>query len=280
MWFLVSSQECELLLAFEGKGNLEYLSSHFNKDISVISRNLKAIAKKSNLLEKQNGRWVLTEQGKALNAWSRDAIYSQRLTLERQKSIKIASTREFASRVLLPKSRELIGDENISVSILASDASIERLILSGQADVGFDCGRPNSPSIAFKRIARERFVVVAAKAFIERFGITSFSDLTEQNHLRSLRNEGNVWDLAVEATHYFGTFSDMANLREACILGLGWAVIPYYMVKKELDAGSLIEVLGKEYPEQKFGVWWLRESKNLAPWIEKATLWLEKQELS
>jgi DNA-binding transcriptional LysR family regulator len=279
MRFLISSQECELLLAFECKSNLQELSELFNKDISVLSRNLKSIAKKSDLLEKQHGRWVLTDKGKALNAWSREAMYSQRLSLERQKSLKIAATREFASRILLPQARGLIGDEDISVSIISSDAGIERLILAGQADFGFDCGRPYSPSIAFKRIVRERFVTIAAPIFIERSHIADFSNLKDKDHLRFMRNEGAVWDLDVEASHYFGTFSDMASLREACKLGFGWAVIPYYAVKKELNEGSLVEVLGKEFADQKFGVWWLRERKNIAAWVERAAKWLEQQEL-
>lgn len=279
MRFLMSSQECELLLAFEQKTNLLELSEFLKKDISVLSRNLKTIAEKSDVLEKQQGRWVLTEKGKALNVWTREVCHSQRLALERQKTIKIAATREFASRVLLKSTRSLIGDEDISVSIISSDTGIERHILTGLADFGFDCGRPHSPNVAFKRLINERFVVVASKEFIERFNIRDFADLPNRDHLKFMRTEGTVWDLDVEARHYFGTFSDMANLREACLLGYGWAVIPFYMVKKEIDDKRLCIIKGKEFPDQKFGVFWLRDRKNLLPWIEKATAWLLKQDL-
>lgn len=279
MRFIVTSQECELLLAFEAKTNLEDLALLLKKDVSVVSRNLKSISQKNNLLEKQNGKWVLTEKGRALNNWTRDAIYCQRLSLEQQQNIKIASTREFASRVLLPNCADLVEIGSASLSIISTDAGIERLILAGNADFGFDCGRPNNPSIAFKRLIRERFVVVASPSFVEKFNINCFDDLEDKHLLRFMRNEGSVWDLDTVAHYSFGTFSDMANVRDASRLGYGWAVIPYYMVKKEIDDGDLVIVSGKEFPDQMFGVWWLRERKNLSSWIEKASAWLLRQEL-
>ena len=265
---------------FEQKSSLMELAQALHKDVSVVSRNLKAVSEKFDVLEKRFGRWVLTEKGKAINAWSKEAIFTQRLTLGQQKSIRIATTREFASRVLLPSTRALIGEEDISVSIVTSDAGIEKFILTGKADFGFDCGRPQSPSIAFKRLVSERFVVVAAPRFVERYSIKHFDDLCDQSHLKFMRTEGSVWDLDVDANQYFGTFGDMSNLREACVLGYGWAVMPYYMVKQEIASGELTQIHGKSFPDQKFGVWWQRGRSSILPWVERAAQWLAKQNLS
>ena len=55
--------------------------------------------------------------------------------------------------------------------------------------------------------------------------------------------------------------------------------MPFYAVRKELENKSLVSVSAKDFPEQKFGVWLLRERKNLSRWIEKASKWLEQQAL-
>jgi LysR family transcriptional regulator, glycine cleavage system transcriptional activator len=280
MRFLLTSKECELLLVFEHKGSLEELSLTLHKDISVISRNLKQIAEKSPLLEKHHGKWTLTEKGKALNRWTKEAIMNQRLAVEQQRSIKIATTREFANRILLPTITSLVEEKQYSVSIIASDSGIEDILLAGNADFGFDCGRPYSPNIAYKRLISERFVVVAAPSFIVDYHISTFADLPQSQHLKFVRSEGAVWDMDTEPRcHLFGTFNDMANIREACLLGYGWAIIPFYMVKKEVANGLLSVIAGRQFPEQKFGLWWLRDRRNLSDWLAKATSWLLQQDL-
>lgn len=280
MGFLLTSKECELLLAFEQKTSLEDLAAALHKDISVISRNLKSIALKSPLLEKQHGKWVLTDKGKTLNMWTREAMVSQRLAMDKQESIKIATTREFANRVLLPSIKSLVDEERYFVSIIANDSGVEQTLLAGNADFGFDCGRPYSPNVAYKRLIHERFVVVASPSFIHAYNIGIFADLPKMQHLRFIRSEGAVWDMDTEPRrHLFGSFNDMANIREASLLGYGWAIMPFYMVKKEIAEGRLVAIPGHEFPDQKFGVWWLRERQNLASWIAKASTWLLAQNL-
>lgn len=276
--FQLNSYDCEILLEFERQGSLQALADALGKDISVISRNLKAIAHSSDCLEKIGGRWNLTPEGIALNHWTREAIYSQRLALQRQKSLVIATTREFASRILIPQTRPLVGEEDMSISIISSDEGIEELILSGKADFGFDCGRPRDPLVSFKRVAKEPFTLVASPKFIKRFKIKNFEDLESHYHLKFGRNPNSILDLDVEATKYYGTFSDIQTLREACILGYGWAILPKYTVNKELKEKQLAVIPGLNVEDEKFGIWWLRERKSLDPWIKKATKWLKEQE--
>lgn len=276
--FGLSSQECEILLEFERAPSLQALADQLHKDISVVSRNLKSISEKSDVLEKRNGRWALTHKGLALNKWTEEAIFSQNLTLSRQKSLKIATTREFASRILVPQTRALIGDDNLTVSLVSSDDGIESLLLAGEADFGFDCGRPQSPLIAFKRVARESFALVASPQFIKKNKVKTFEDVREHQHLKFTRSKSSILDLDVDANHYYGTFSDISTMREACKLSYGWAILPYYTVVTEIQTGKLKTIPGLKIEDAKFGVWWLRERKTLLPWIKRATQWLKSQE--
>ncbi|MBC7714675.1 MAG: substrate-binding domain-containing protein [Rhizobacter sp.] len=280
MKFELSSTECEIVYQFERNQTLEDLAVRLGKDISVVSRNIKGIAEKSDVFEKRNGRWMLTEKGFALNKWTEESIYSQRLVLQQQKSVTIASTREFASRILMPKINNLTGDNETTVSIVSSDNGIERLLLSGQADFGFDCGRPTDPLIAFKTVARESFALVASKDYIKKNKIKQKSDLNDAEYLHFTRSSLFILGNDDGSKRTFGTFSDISTLREACKLGHGWTILPYYTVVSELKEGTLKIIPGHKSNHMLFGVWWVRERKSISPWVDKALLWLADQEKS
>ena len=278
MKFELSSTECEVIYQFERNHSLEELAIKLGKDISVVSRNIKSIAEKSDVFEKRNGRWLLTEKGLALNKWTEESIYSQRLLLNRQKNITIASTREFASRILMPKINQLAGISDTTISIKSSDDGIEKLLLSGQADFGFDCGRPTDPLIAFKTVAKESFALVASKDFIKKHKIKNKQDLFNADYLHFTRSSLFILGNDDGSKRNFGTFSDISTLREACKLGHGWSILPYYTVVSELKEGTLKIIPGHKSNHMLFGVWWVRDRKSISPWVEKALLWLAHQE--
>ncbi len=280
MKFELSSTECEIVYQFERNQSLEELAIKLGRDISVVSRNIKAIAEKSDVFEKRNGRWILTEKGFALNKWTEESIYSQRLVLNQQKSVRIASTREFASRILMPTIDKLTNDTETTVSIMSSDNGIETLLLSGQADFGFDCGRPTDPLIAYKTVARESFALVASKDYVKKNKIKHKEDLNDADYLHFTRSALFILGNDDGSKRSFGTFSDISTLREACKLGHGWAILPYYTVVNELKEGSLKLIPGHKSNPMLFGVWWVRDRKSISPWVEKAQLWLADQEKS
>ncbi len=278
MRFELSSAECEIVYQFERNQTLEELAVKLGKDISVVSRNIKSIAEKSSVFEKRNNRWFLTDKGLALNKWTEESIYSQRLILNQQKSITIATTREFAARILMPGINQLNKGGDTTVSIVSSDDGIEKLLLSGQADFGFDCGRPIDPLIAHKTAARESFALVASKDYIKKNKVKHKSDLNEADYLHFTRSSLYIAGSGENTKRSFGTFSDISTLREACKLGHGWAILPYYTVVNEIKEGTLKIISGHRSQPMQFGVWWVRDRKSILPWLEKAQVWLAKQE--
>jgi DNA-binding transcriptional LysR family regulator len=278
MKFELSSAECEIIYQFERTQSLEELAIQLGKDISVVSRNIKSIAEKSNVFEKRNGRWGLTEKGFALNKWTEESIYSQRLILKQQKNITIAATREFSSRILLPAIEQLTKDSETTISIISSDNGIEKLLLGAQADFGFDCGRPTDPLISHKTVARESFALVASKQYIKNNKIKHKDDLNDSDYLHFTRSALYILGNDDGRKKSFGTFSDISTLREACKLGHGWTILPYYTIVSELKEGSLKIIPGHKSNHMLFGVWWVRDRKSILPWVEKALSWLSDQE--
>lgn len=88
--FPISSEQMELLLAFEAAGNLEKLAGLMAKDPSVVSRNLQRLAGEIPVLVKAAGRWRISPLGRQLNIVSRQYLSElERLTKNssRKKSI-------------------------------------------------------------------------------------------------------------------------------------------------------------------------------------------------
>src|SRR3990167_251495 len=105
--FVLSSDESEVLLAFNDSDGLAGLAKKLCLDQTVVSRKLKRIAEKSSALEKVGGRWKLTELGRKLNSLTYDVIHAQKAILEDNLSLRIGCNREFASRILAPALAEL-----------------------------------------------------------------------------------------------------------------------------------------------------------------------------
>ena len=75
--FTLSSEQLELLLAFEGASGLGHLAELMAKDPSVISRNLQRIAENYPVLKKMKGRWVITPLGIQINQKTRVYLEDQ-----------------------------------------------------------------------------------------------------------------------------------------------------------------------------------------------------------
>ena len=72
--FPITSEQMELLLAFETAGNLESLADHIAKDPSVVSRNLQKLASQAPVIAKVGGRWRITPLGRQLNILSQEYL--------------------------------------------------------------------------------------------------------------------------------------------------------------------------------------------------------------
>lgn len=72
---------------------------------------------------------------------------------------------------------------------------------------------------------------------------------------------------------------DISVTRAICLQSTGWALLPKYTVNDELEKGKLIEYKLKNYSEEKYGLWWLRNRtlpdgcvKSMCDWLKKQTL--------
>jgi DNA-binding transcriptional LysR family regulator len=280
--FLLTAEECELLLELEEAPSLSTVAEKMGRDHSVISRCLKRVSEKAPVVEKKAGRWMLTEVGKKFNNSSRTMIAAQASLSQTYQSIRIGTNREFAARVLGPDLGILMALlPKTSLSINAYENGTEEALLNGQIDIGFDCDRPHDPEIAYKLIADEPILPVCGKSFYKKhqkaiqtgnyIGLPHLmcERLYPDKILSKLENHPEV----------VARFNDIATVRAACLQNVGWALLPGYAVKEELLAKKLIQMDDGTYGKSKYGIWWVRHRPYLKDTVEKLTGWLQSKEL-
>lgn len=276
--YILSSDESELLLAFETASSLEKLSKVLNKDVSNISRSLNRIADKVPVAEKQNNRWQLTEIGKRLNQHTRDSIQFQKTLLNHQQFLKIGTNREFSSRIMGSSLKEL--EElfpKTQLRICAFEQGVEQALQDGLIDIGIDCERPFNPDISYRLYLTEDIVAVCTPDFKKKYQQELKSgDFFGLPHLlcdrlypdKILKKSDNRLNLRA-------SFNDIATTRAACMQGMGWALLPRYTVNSEIDEKKLVVIDSQASGTSSYGVWWLRNRKSVEPLALKLKNWLE-----
>lgn len=259
MKFMVSSEDSELLMALLESESLQDLSDLMKRDVSVLSRRLNKLKQETSFLEKQNGRWLLTKEGRLLCEWATKASNEQSLILNKRNKITLATTREFSSRILIPNWNKI--DFSVDqMEILTSDGNSENLLLENLAEIVIDCGTPYHPDIRFKKIAKEKMVVVASSQFVKK---NKRSKLRGEDYIHFQRTDINALqeDMNLKLNPKF-IFSDLSTLRAALIAHHGWSIIPHYVVKDDLNKKDLIDLNVKLNSPMSFGVWWKKDREN------------------
>jgi DNA-binding transcriptional LysR family regulator len=292
MQYSLSSDDCELLLAFEQAQSVAKLAEVRHRDVSVVSRQISRLGARKDVLEKKNGQWHLTPLGHQVCQWSRRSIQEQQQILDSVMTLRIATTPEFSSRVLVPGLRELIAQvsaqagkgtgSRAQIEVLsATDEGVERRLLAGEADLAFDCGRPENPAIKFKLLSREPLVVVAAPEFLKKHSLRTAEELIAAPHIRYTRLPAALrLKLPEDLRETVASFDTIASARAACVAGLGWALLPWYTLQAELETKRLkLALHSAKIEEEQFGVWWLRDNRSIEPWAQGAVAWLGRQQL-
>lgn len=274
--FPLSSEECELLCAFEKTGSLEALARLVHKDISAVSRRLAQCASKANVLEKRRNRWYLTDLGQRIARWTEESSARQKQELSRKPLLRIGGSRAFMASVLVPGFKEFSKElSNTELFLSSLDGPIEHHLLNGAVDLVFSCGTPNDPAVAHKGKVKERYYAVISKELFKR---TKNLPLFEKPHV-AFRNSSGLYpwaEITTKATNTVATFNESVSLLEAVKQGIGWAVLPYFAIKGCSDLQILPELI---LPTESYSVWWLRERKSVRPSVETLLTWLEQQEL-
>ncbi len=277
--FLLTSTEAALLLQFERNPSLESLAKTLGRDPTAISRQLKRIHEQGDFLTKVKGRWKLTSIGEKFNQTTKDYLLAQNKVVNNKVHLKIGSTREFCSKILSAHLESLKASLEVdSISIISFENTIEAPLLSGEIDIGFDCGRPYSPEIMYKKVLSEPISPMISRKLKQKYqSISSFNDLEKYPHILCDRiHPDKVSKRFFQMENISCQTNDVSVTRNLCLSSQGWALLPQYTVKEELRSGKLHILNDIVFEYEKFGVWCLRSRPHLKPIFEKAIEWMGK----
>ena len=98
--FPLSSEELEILSAFEYYKNINALSSALAKDSSVVSKKIKKLAEKVPVIEKVSGRWQITPIGRSINSLTRKFAIDLNASLPSSENLIQVLNKEFIGNKL------------------------------------------------------------------------------------------------------------------------------------------------------------------------------------
>ena len=138
---------------------------------------------------------------------------------------------------------------NISVDFLLDDTVSD--LVSDSIDLALRMGIETGTGFKVRRIAPSAMILAANPSYLERHpGPRTLRELAEQNCLTiSNRNNRNTWrlqgprgsqEVAVKSRL---AVNDMRVLVQACVAGLGIALLPQLMIEPLLEQGKLVRVL-------------------------------------
>lgn len=129
--FALSSEQLELLLAFENASGLGHLAELMARDPSVVSRNLQRIAEDHSVLKKVKGRWELTPLGAQVNQRTRAYLEDQIKLLsdiEPKRKVDSPSIPEDAILIVINAQSGLLDATNEGRNNLEAEKNIARIL--------------------------------------------------------------------------------------------------------------------------------------------------------
>lgn len=171
--------------------------------------------------------------------------------------LRITMPTAFGRAYVLPRLARLSEQyPRLRLEVDLSDRYVD--LLDGEFDVAIRLASPAQSGVRYEKILSCRPVLCASPSYLERHGcVGKLSDLPQQFWLAQrvyapavnfpVRWNGNRCDLEINPRI---SVSDATSLRTLALHGAGLAVLPCYLVEKQLRNGELVEVLpGLEFDE-------------------------------
>lgn len=238
-------------------GSYQIAASQLHITSSAVSHALRKLQQelKSELFDWRGRSFTLTVAGEELFLASRTAfqrLEEVELQLGRAGSrgalrVSLASTIEFGATVLVPKLGPLLATHpELRVDFhFAND--LREMLLRDEVDLAVDCTPHANPKLHRVELFRERYVVVAAPAFLARHPVRTPLDLCRAQVL-SMDPEGRWLDnllRALPATRRpvlqrILVIDHVRGMINGTLAGYGVGLLPKYALLPELARGSLV----------------------------------------
>ncbi len=175
----------------------------------------------------------------------RDATFDV-VSGQRDNVLRIATLPTFGTRWLMPRIGGFVASHpDITLNFTTRIGAFD--LVADDLDLAICHGRPDWPGIECVRLLDEVVVPVLSRTLLAGGAIESAVDIL-RFQLLSLHSRPDAWDRwfaaeGVETNVKEGmSFEHIASLSQACIAGVGVALVPEFLIEAELKRGDLVRV--------------------------------------
>ncbi|MCZ0963371.1 LysR substrate-binding domain-containing protein [Paracoccus benzoatiresistens] len=240
------------LQAFEAAarhGSFTRAAVELNLTQSAISRQIKELEAQLGvaLFERIRQRIVLSSAGEQLRPEIESLLAGlEHLTLRAASRrdvtghLAVATLPTFGSRWLMPRLPNFLAEHpGIQISVLSRDGHFD--LAEASVDVAIHYGKPAWPGATCAYLCAETVLPVAAPGLIGADG--TFPDAAPLLHMQSRPMQWPEWLTANGQDVVRGfqghRFDQFSLLIEATVAGLGMALLPSYLIEREIRQGLL-----------------------------------------
>ncbi|MBK0023827.1 LysR family transcriptional regulator [Ochrobactrum sp. S46] len=261
-----------LLTAFEAAartGSITAASRELDLTQSAVSRQIKALEQQIGveLFHRERQTIKLTVGGEGYARDVREAlrrISNASLNLRANPkggSLHLAVLPTFGARWLAPRLPSFNKSHpNTIINIITKTNAVD--LFTDQVDGVIDFGKPDFETMEFAFLKRENIIPVCSPELLQRYPINCAADirLAPLIHLVSRPNAWERWmvyhNIAFDSVHGV-LFDQFETIIRSAVAGLGFALVPEFIVREELDSGKLLRPveLGLEAPEFYYLAW-------------------------
>jgi DNA-binding transcriptional LysR family regulator len=161
--------------------------------------------------------------------------------------LRIAILPTFGTRWLMPRMPDFVR-ENPGITISFATRIGQFDFRSENIDAAIHVGKPNWPDAECRFLMNETVVAVCTPEFLMAHPIRHARDLLRLP-LLDMASRPGAWrhwfqSLGVSENHHEGMiFEQFSNVTQACLAGLGIALMPAFLIEPELSSGRLVRAL-------------------------------------
>ncbi|WP_153448972.1 LysR family transcriptional regulator [Vibrio algicola] len=249
----------EDLLAFLAIAESESFSKASVKEgvqIATLSRAISRLEKQldTTLFNRTTRKLVITEEGTAFKGYAQQAINTIEQGRQHLRShqtepvgkLRIDAAFAFISHqlvALLPEFRKMY--PKVELELTTNDRVVD--LLDNKVDVAIRIGDLQDSTLHARVLGQSPLMVVASPDYLQANGTPMNIKQLSTHTLLGFSQASHLNNWHFKHAHNPLTFELHASsgeiIKQLCVNGMGVTALSYYMIHKELEAGTLIEIL-------------------------------------
>lgn len=275
----ISLRDLEIFLTVVSSGNFAEASRRLNVGPMTITRVIASLEQRlqCRLFHRTTRSGSLTPEGEALLPYVRsmmDMWESAQADVTPEHNVvtgklRVTSTNVFGRSVMIPILRELQKKHpRVDVELICTDEHLD--IVNNGIDVAVRFTHPKDSSLVGKRLSDNPRYIYCSPEYLKDYDPPKkLQDLGKHRVIRA--SSMSRWPFMIDQNLIQVSVPDnfacnnAEAVKEACIQGMGLALLSHWDVQKEVETGLLVPVILEDAIPQNLPIWILYPTSKLVP---------------